>query len=51
MSKVAFIGISNWNLDASKMARLLIVNRPDPSKNDLKMTARDIINCYPNIDK
>ena len=51
MSKVAFIGISNWNLDASKMARLLIVNRPEPLNNDLKITAQDIIDYYPNINK
>ena len=40
--KVAFVGISNWRLDASKMNRALYLARPDPSLDDLKLTAREI---------
>jgi hypothetical protein len=37
--KVAFIGISNWELDASKMARFLVIHRPIPDALDLIDTA------------
>ena len=40
--KVAFVGISNWRLDASKMNRALYLARPDPNKEDLKFTAKEI---------
>lgn len=36
---IAFIGISNWRLDASKMNRALYLVRPDPPLKDLKSTA------------
>lgn len=41
-TKVAFIGISNWELDASKMARFLVINRPLPDEYDLIDTAEKI---------
>ena len=34
-----FIGLSNWTLDASKMNRLLCLNRPDFSLTELETTA------------
>jgi hypothetical protein len=39
---IAFIGISNWRLDASKMNRALYLARPDPDELDLKFTAFSI---------
>ena len=40
--RVAFIGISNWNLDSSKMNRVLYLTRPDPSEEDLIETGKQI---------
>ena len=40
--KVAFIGISNWRLDASKMNRALYLARPDPDGKELIFTANCI---------
>ena len=40
--EIAFVGISNWRLDASKMNRALYLARPDPDENDLKFTAVSI---------
>ena len=40
--KIAFIGIYNWKIDASKMNRCLILSKPDPDKEDLIITV-DII--------
>ena len=40
--KIAFVGISNWKIDASKMNRCLTLSKPDPDKEDLILTA-DII--------
>jgi hypothetical protein len=42
--RIAFIGISNWRLDASKMNRALYLARPDPDQNDLIDTALSIYN-------
>ena len=39
---VAFIGISNWKLDASKMNRALYLARPDPDEEELVFTAKCI---------
>ena len=44
--KVAFVGISNWILDASKMNRGLFLSITDPDKNDLEETAKTIANSY-----
>lgn len=41
---IAFVGISNWRLDASKMNRALYLARPDPEEEDLKFTAVSIYN-------
>jgi len=41
-TEIAFIGISNWELDASKMARFLVINRPIPDEVDLSDTAEKI---------
>jgi hypothetical protein len=40
--KIAFLGISNWALDASKMNRGIQLNRPPNSKEDLIETATSI---------
>ena len=42
-NKVAFIGISNWNIDASKMNRNVYLARPDLSKETLNQTGIIII--------
>ena len=44
--KVAFVGISNWILDASKMNRGLFLSITDPDKIDLEETAKTIANSY-----
>ena len=40
--KVAFVGISNYSLDASKNNRVLALSRFDPDENDLLDSARAI---------
>jgi hypothetical protein len=40
--KVAVVGISNWALDASKRNRAINLERPDPSIEDLKISAKNI---------
>ena len=47
--KIAFVGISNWRLDASKMNRGLYLSIPQPDLEDLKLTAQTIAESY-NID-
>lgn len=42
--RIAFVGISNWRLDASKMNRAVYLARPDPGEEDLKFTALSIYN-------
>ena len=44
--KIAFIGISNWRLDASKMNRGLFLSIPKPDLEDLQVTARTIAESY-----
>ncbi|CAF1081188.1 unnamed protein product [Adineta ricciae] len=39
----AFIGLSNWRLDASKMNRALYLACPDPDVTDLQSTAKAIL--------
>jgi hypothetical protein len=43
---IAFVGISNWRLDASKMNRGIFLARPDLSKEDLENTAEVIFKSY-----
>ena len=45
-NKVAFIGISNWVLDASKMNRGIHLSIPEPIENDLIETAKSIVNSF-----
>lgn len=48
--EIAFVGISNWRLDASKMNRAVYLARPDPDEEDLKFTALCIYSqICPNI--
>eukprot|EP00833_Pecoramyces_ruminatium_P010375 jgi/Orpsp1_1/1184407/evm.model.c7180000089405.2 len=44
--KVAFIGISNYCLDASKMNRGIHISIPEPDEEDLKTTALSISESY-----
>ena len=52
----AFVGISNWRLDASKMNRALYLARPDPDENDLPFDYENDIetdangNCFSDAD-
>ena len=42
-SAISFVGISNWNIDASKQNRNLYLVRPEPDADDLQLTANDIL--------
>jgi hypothetical protein len=44
--KVAFVGISNWVLDASKMNRGIYLSIPDSDLEDLQLTAITIAESY-----
>ena len=44
--KVAFVGISNWALDASKMNRGLFLSIPQPDLEDLNKTSQIIAESY-----
>ena len=44
--KIAFVGISNWCLDASKMNRGIYLSIPKPDLEDLKNTAQIIAESY-----
>ncbi len=44
--KVAFVGISNWTLDASKMNRGIYLSIPEPDEKDLIETAQKISQSY-----
>ena len=44
--KIAFVGISNWALDASKMNRGMYLSIPEPSQEDTKETAFTIGKSY-----
>jgi len=44
--KIAFVGISNWILDASKMNRGLYLSIPQPDQKDLETTALTIAESY-----
>ena len=46
--KIAFVGISNWKIDASKMNRCLTLSKPDPDKEDLIHTADTIAKAMDN---
>ena len=47
--KVAFVGISNWALDASKMNRGLNLSITEPEEDDIKITAYTIGESYDEI--
>ena len=42
-NKLSFVGISNWNIDASKMNRNIYLARPDPDIDTLKETGEFIV--------
>ena len=46
--KIAFVGISNWKLDASKMNRgiYLNVSSPENNENDMIQTAKELCSVY-----
>ena len=43
---MAFIGLSNWELDAAKMSRFLVIARSNPDENEIKDTALKIYYSY-----
>jgi hypothetical protein len=43
---LAFIGISNWELDAAKMSRFLVISRSNPDENEINFTALAIYKSY-----
>ena len=45
-TEIAFVGISNWKLDASKMNRAIYLARPDPDLSDLESTAISIFDFF-----
>ena len=45
-NKVAFVGLSNWKLDASKMNRGIYQSIPEPDEEDLKKTSVTIAESY-----
>ena len=45
-NKIAFVGISNWKLDASKMNRGIYLSIPEPDEKDLKSTSITIAESY-----
>jgi hypothetical protein len=40
---IAFVGISNWTIDVSKMNRNIYLSRPSPNQDDLYQTALSIL--------
>ena len=47
--KIAFVGISNWALDASKMNRGMYLSIPEPTEKDVQETSLTIGKSY-NMD-
>ena len=47
--KVAFVGISNWSLDAAKMNRGISISIPEPDEEDNKDTSFTIGNSYDEV--
>ena len=47
-NQLAFIGISNWALDAAKMNRGISISIPEPDEEDNKLTALTIGESYNN---
>ena len=47
--KVAFIGISNWILDAAKMNRGISISIPEPDEEDNKETSLTIVKSYDEL--
>ena len=48
-NKIAFVGISNWRLDASKMNRGIFISIPEPEEDDIKNTSITIGKSYNEI--
>ena len=48
-NKIAFVGISNWKLDASKMNRGIFISIPEPDEEDIKKTAFTIGKSFNDI--
>ena len=51
IEKIAFVGISNWKLDASKMNRGIFLNvfSPESNENDMFDTANEIVKIYDSL--
>ena len=45
-NKIAFVGISNWRLDASKMNRGIFISIPDPNQEDAMNTSFTIAKSF-----
>uniref|UniRef100_A0A7R9YCP3 Uncharacterized protein n=1 Tax=Pinguiococcus pyrenoidosus TaxID=172671 RepID=A0A7R9YCP3_9STRA len=39
---ISVVGLSNWVLDPAKMNRAILLNRPDPTQDDLRFTGQAI---------
>jgi hypothetical protein len=46
----AVVGISNWELDAAKMNRAILLTRPEPGPDDLRKTAFKIMKTGQKLD-
>ena len=47
--KIAFVGISNWSLDASKMNRGIFISIPEPDEEDIIKTSLTIGNSFNEV--
>ena len=45
---IAIVGLSNWVLDPAKMNRAVLVQRPEPSHDDICQTGSSIMGLPPN---
>ena len=50
-NKIAFVGISNWFIDASKMNRVIYNVVQDPDEDDIIETGKEIAKSYQNKGK
>ena len=49
--KIAFVGISNWFIDASKMNRVIYNVAQDADEDDLIQTGKEIARSYEKIEE
>ena len=46
---ISIVGLSNWVLDPAKMNRAVLVQRPEPSNQDIALTGKIYIYIYVSI--